>query len=139
LTFFVDANVFICSIESGSRGDACRDILSAVATEQAAGTTSVSVIEEVWHVELSRRGPFEGLTSGVVDSLPSLLPVSPDALAIALRLDVSRAGANDRLHVATCILHEIEVVVSADRDFDAFEEVRRVDPTDADAVAELLG
>ena len=34
--------------------------------------------------------------------------------------------------------NSIPAVVSADRDFDEFDEVRRIDPLDAGAVATLL-
>jgi len=33
-----------------------------------------------------------------------------------------------RWHVATCLIHEIEAIVSPDIDFDAIGEVRRIAP-----------
>jgi predicted nucleic acid-binding protein len=138
LTFFLDANVFIYSAEAGPTGEACGAILREVGAGRADGTSSVGAIEEVWHFELSRPGFADGLTANILEAISTFLPVTEEALALALQFDVARPGANDRLHVATCVLNEIEVVVTADRDFDEFDEIQRVDPLDADAVAELL-
>lgn len=68
-----------------------------------------------------------------------LLAVTDEVMKAALELGEPVLGSNDRVHVATCRLSAIEVIVSAGREFGAVEGLRRVDPLDADAVAALVG
>lgn len=67
-----------------------------------------------------------------------LLAVTDEVIGLALELDARRIGANDRVHVATCRVHGLGTIVSADRGFDAVQGLRRVDPLDTSAVAALL-
>jgi len=140
LSFFVDANVPIYAVTgSGGYGDACANLLRAVAGG-AEGRMSVAALEEVWHVELSgRAGAAGGMTERAFALFSPLLGVTEEVVRVALALDAPTLGANDRIHLATCLVNGIEVIVSADAGFDSSDEVRRVDPVDDRAVAELLG
>jgi predicted nucleic acid-binding protein len=140
LTFFVDANVVIYgAVESPFRAP-CLALLEAVARGRADGRTSSAVLEEVWHVELSgRAGVLDGLARHAYTLFTPLLPVGDDAFRRALDLDFTRLGANDRLHVGTCLAHGIDVVVTADTGFDEVSGLTRIDPLDAAAVEDLLG
>jgi predicted nucleic acid-binding protein len=64
--------------------------------------------------------------------------VTETALTRALALDAPALEPNDRLHLGTCVSHDIEVVFTADRGFDGIGGVARVDPLDAVAVERLL-
>lgn len=139
MTFFVDANVVIYTAVTGPWREACLDLLEAVAGGRAEGRTSPSVLEEVWHVERSgRAGPIDGMTKRAYAVFAPLLPVTDEAFRTAMALDATGLGTNDRLHVGTCLAHGLEVVVSADRAFDAVAGVRRVDPADGGAVRALI-
>ena len=65
-----------------------------------------------------------------------------EIFACALDLDDTSIGANDRVHLATCLAtclaNGIDTILSADRGYDAVEQLRRVDPLDTPAVEELL-
>jgi len=136
LTFFVDANVVIYSAVDCPLRAPCLAILEAVAGGQADGRTSTAVLEEVWHVELSgRAGALDGLAQRAYTLFTPLLPVVDQAFRIALSLDAAQLGANDRLHVGTCLAHGIDVVATADRDFDEVTAITRIDPLDPAAVA----
>jgi predicted nucleic acid-binding protein len=139
LSFFVDANILIYSaVESEYRGP-CLEILEAIARGDAAGRTSTAALEEVWYVELSgRAGDLTGLTEHGYAIFSPLLPVTDEAFRLALSLDVGAIGPNDRLHVAACLAHGIEVIVSADAQFDGVTGIRRVDPLNARARRRLL-
>ena len=140
MTFFVDANVVVYSSARDSPyRDACVATMTAIARGEAEGRTSSAVLEEVWHLELSGRlRGFEGATARAYAALGPLLPVTDEAFRRALGLDAPALGANDRLHVATCVAHGIELVVTADRGFDSVAELRRIDPLDGPALAALL-
>lgn len=140
MSFFIDADVLVYSAVDGPYRDACLEILAAVAVGEADGKTSTAALEEVWYLEWSRRvGAIDGLTRDAHTLLAPLLPVGDDVFRIALGLDAESLGPNDRLHVATCDLAQIDVIVSADRGFDAVDGLRRVDPLDAGALDGLRG
>ena len=138
MTFFVDANAILYSAFEGPGRENCLKLLEAVAAGDAQGRTSPAVLEEVWHV--ARRdggGRLDGLTRAALEIFSPLLPVTEDAFVHALSID-HRGLANDRLHLGTCAVHDIDVVLTADRAFDGVKGVDRVDPLDAEAVEQLL-
>jgi uncharacterized protein len=136
--FFVDANVVIYAAVDGEYRDACAAVLEAV-VERADGRTSPAVLEEVWHIERSGRlGDLDGLAARAHRIFTPLLPVTDEAFARALGVDVVGLGTNDRLHAGTCAAHGVEAIVTADRAFDGVPGLRRVDPLDARARARLL-
>ncbi len=140
MTFLVDANVIVYSAVPSDHREDCLELLAAIARGDADGRTSTAVLEEVWQLELSgRAGDLDGLTARAYAVLGPLLPVSDESFRLALGLRAPTLGANDRLHVATCLTHGIDTVVSADRSFDSVPEVRRVDPQDESARSALLG
>lgn len=139
MTFFVDANAIIYSALEGPGRDPCLRVLKAVAAGDAQGRTSPAVLEEVWHVALRRYpGQLDGLVESALTIFSPLLPVTEEALRRALALGDSGLGPNDKLHVGTCRMEGIEVVLSADRAFDQAEGIERVDPLDPTAVERLL-
>lgn len=107
---------------------------------QVEGAISTSVLEEVLHVELRTTTlDLRGVAGLAYGMFTPLLPVTDEVMKLALGLGELALGSNDRVHVATCRLNEIDVIVSADRGFDSVSGLRRVDPLDADAVAALVG
>jgi predicted nucleic acid-binding protein len=138
VTFFVDANVIVYAAAEGDYRNACAELLQAI-VDGAEGRTSPAVLEEVWHIERSGRlGPLDGLAERAHRIFSPLLPVTDDAFARALAIDVRQLGTNDRLHVGTCAVHGIGTIATADRGFDAAPGLQRVDPLDAAARRRLL-
>jgi len=131
VSFFVDANVFIYAAAPSEYRAPCLEVLDAIARGDVEGRTSTAVLEEVWHVELSgRAGRLGGLTERVYTLMTPLLAVSDEVFGRALSLESTSLGANDRLHVATCVTHGMDVVLTTDAEFDGLDEVRRIDPLD---------
>jgi predicted nucleic acid-binding protein len=140
LTFFVDANILVYSgVRDSPFREPCLEIMAAITRGDVEGRTSTAVLEEVWHLELSGRiRELDGLAARAYAILGPLLPVSDETFRRALGLDAGALGANDRVHVATCLTHGIDVLVSADQGFDSVPEIRRVDPLDGPARRALL-
>ena len=139
MTFFVDANIVIYSAVDSPYRNACFDILEAVAAGDAPGRTSTAALEEVFHAEISGKGgAIRGLASYAYSAFTPLLPVTDEILRRALDLEAPKLGANDRVHVATCLVNDIDLIVSADRGFDSVKGLRRVDPLDERARRRLL-
>lgn len=140
MSFFVDANVLVYAAVASEYREPCLEILEAVAKGTAEGRISTAVFEEVWHIELSgRAGELGGLAKRTYTVFTPLLPVTDEIVARALSLDAPRLGANDRIHVATALANGIDVIVTADADFDGVPGIRRIDPFDGTARRLLLG
>ena len=137
MSFFVDTSVIVYAVADVAFRDACRTVLEhAMAGD---GRTSTAVIEEVWHLELRQRpAGLDGLAARTVDALTPLLAVTDAIVRRALALPPSRLGANDRIHVATCLEHDLDTIVTVDEGFDGIHGLRRVDPRDHDAIRRLL-
>jgi predicted nucleic acid-binding protein len=139
VTFFIDANVLLYSAGESDYQDACLEVLAAVTEGTAEGRSSTAVLEEVWHAEISGKGgAIRGLAQYAYDVLRPLLPVTDEIFRRALEVAAPRLGANDRVHVATCLVNEIDIIISADNGFDGVKGIRRVDPLDERARHRLL-
>jgi predicted nucleic acid-binding protein len=142
MTFFVDANVIAYAQLAGPHRDACLTLLDAVARGDADGRTSAAVLEEIWHLELSgKAGDLGGLTERAYTIFAPLLPVTDEAFRLALTIGSSMPtlGANDRVHAGTCRANGIDMIASADRDFDGIAGLRRIDPGNARDWRTILG
>jgi predicted nucleic acid-binding protein len=141
VTFFVDANVVVYSAVPSEYRDGCLQVLEAIARGEVGGRTSTAALEEVWYIERSgRAGKLDGLTEHAYTLFTPLLLVTDESfrLALALAVEAPQLGTNDRLHVGTCLAHEVGVIVSADAGFDGVRGIRRVDPLDARSRRRLL-
>lgn len=138
--FFIDTNVFVYAVaeESPHRAGAAATI-EALGAGTASAVTSVTVIEELWHLELRGRVPgLDGAADAAFTLMRPVLAVTDEMVEAAFRLKVAGLGANDRIHVATCQAHGISTVLTADRAFDGVPGIRRVDPADLAEVRTLL-
>ncbi len=137
---FIDAAVIAYTRYDAPQRQACTEIMSWVAEGRLPATTSVLVIEEVWHLELRGRPPLPAGTARLASELfPVLLSVTPDHLRDAMQRDSPGLGTADRLHAVVAIEAGCEVIVTTDRAFDALAGLRRVDPLDTAAVKALVG
>jgi predicted nucleic acid-binding protein len=130
-TFFLDANILIYSRSSppSEYRDSCLEILDAIERDEVDAQISTAVLEEVWNLELTDRvGAIDGLAADAHELFSPVLPVTDEIFARALALPHSKIGAKDRVHVATCLEHGIERIVTADKGFDAVAGLQRIDP-----------
>lgn len=141
MAFFVDANVIVYAATPSPYQESCLNILQAAAANPQLATTSVAVLEEAWHIELSgRAGDLTGMTRDARTVFDPPLAITPAIFDRAMSLgSVDRLGANDRIHAATCLETGISIIVSADADFDDLPGLRRIDPLNRRAVRGLIG
>ena len=141
MPFFVDANVIVYAATPSPYRESCLSIVEAVAANPQLGVTSVAVLEEAWHIELSgRAGDLSGMTLAARTVFDPPLPITSTVFDRARSLGLSdRLGANDRIHVATCLEAGISIIVSADAGFDQLPGLRRIDPLNSTEVQRLFG
>jgi predicted nucleic acid-binding protein len=138
--FFVDTNVFVYAVAEDSPYQAgAAATMEAIGAGRASAVTSVTVIEELWHQELRGRLPgLDGAAEAAFVLMRPVLDVTGEVLDRAFDLKVRGLGANDRIHVATCLVNGLDTVLTADRAFDSAPGLRRVDPADLAEVRRLL-
>lgn len=132
---FVDSNVPIYAAGEPDRlQPPCLQIMRAVAATSGTFVTNAEVLQEVLHV--SRRGGRSSRGRTVFDVFAEamgreVLPIDRADVVQAAQLAEAaktRISTRDFVHLATMRRHGIERIVSADRDFDAFPEITRLDP-----------
>ncbi len=110
----------------------CGAILRRVDTGDLDATTSVEVVQEILHRYLSIRRAETGIAMAreVLDVFAPVLPVTHAVLRRVPGLvgAYPTLSARDLIHVATCLVEGIDVIVSPDRAFDQVREIRRLDP-----------
>lgn len=140
---FLDANVALYAAGNPHPlKEPCARVMQAVGNTIGAFLTNAEMLQEVLHV--SRRGArsARGRTvfTVVADTLgTAVLPVERADVVLAHEL-AERAGARvsarDLIHVATMRRHGLSRIASADRGFDGFEGVTRLDPAALDEWAD---
>lgn len=138
---YIDSNVFLYAIGAPHRyRDACRALLESTAARRLRGEVGVEVLQELVH-HRRRRGDPEATSRGRQAAAICLAVhdlTSEDMLvAFGLMDRHPELPTRDALHAAVALQRGMEVVVSADADFDMVLGLRRVDPLDRTAVATL--
>jgi uncharacterized protein len=109
-------------------------IVRLVRDGQLDGVISAEVVQEILHRFVAIRRPDIGARLAR-DALDLFSPVLPITHAVMARMPALIEGypslaARDLVHVATCLEHGLDTIVSPDRGLDAVSEVRRLDPPD---------
>lgn len=136
---FVDTAVIAYSRYDAPQRAACTDLLRLVATGRLAATTSVLVLEELWHLEQRGRPALPAGTTRAAHALfGTVLDLRAGHLLAALELPDSALGTADRLHVAVALEAGCDTVITTDRDFDTVGGLSHTDPEDRQAVARRI-
>lgn len=130
---FIDANVFLYA----TGGDhpyrrPCSGVLAMIKAGAIQAESSVEVVQEVTHARFRRsRDRSAARKAGdLVRQSVHIHAVEPHDLERALDLFErhNRVSMRDAIHAATALNRGIDKVISADRGFDEFEELTRIDP-----------
>ncbi|MGI8944667.1 MAG: type II toxin-antitoxin system VapC family toxin [Thermoleophilaceae bacterium] len=142
---FVDSNIFIYALGEEHRyRDPCRALVALLAGGEVAGETSTEVVQEVVHVRRRRTGDGADAVRRGREILAWGLPLHDFTRAdLELSLELLSAHtelpARDAVHAATARNRGIDLILSADGDFDALDLVERIDPAAPDAIGRLRG
>lgn len=134
MTVFVDTAVFMYAAGSDHPlREGCRDVLRNAQAGELDATTSAEVVQEILHrfTGTSRHADGIRLARSALSLFRPVLLIDHDVMARTSELAQRHAGARarDLVHVATCLAHGLEAIVSPDEDFDRIAEVRRIDPS----------
>jgi len=131
--YFLDANVLMYAAGAAHPlREPCRRALQRAVDLRVRLVTDAEVLQEILHryAAIRRLEVAETVYRSAVDVCDEVLPVTERDTARAL--DLLRAHAHltprDAVHVATMEAAGVQLVLSADRDFDGVPSVQRVDP-----------
>lgn len=137
---YIDTNIFIYAIEGNPKyGKACAKILFDIQNRKFKATTSVQTLVEIINVltyinkELKKR-KMQALDIQNNIELILSLPITwfdLDFFTIkkASSYKYNITGA-DYVHAATMEINSIKEIITADKDFDKVDIIKRIDPLD---------
>ncbi|MEA3339074.1 MAG: type II toxin-antitoxin system VapC family toxin [Chloroflexota bacterium] len=131
---FIDANIpmYAAGAEHSLKYPSLQ-ILEAAATGKIAAVTNTEVIQEIMHRYASLNFREKGLEVAelFLQVTPNVLPVTKKDMiqALALYQAFPQVQARDTVHAAVMQSNGVTIIITADRHFDRFAGLRRVDPT----------
>jgi predicted nucleic acid-binding protein len=112
----------------------CAGILLGVARREIDVVTDCEVVQEILYryTRLGRRNEGIQVALDLFKVVLTVLPVGEEDVrrAIGFMETYRRLSPRDAIHAAVMLNNGVSEILSVDRDFDAMEEVRRVDPGD---------
>lgn len=141
---FLDSNVFLyASGDAHAYREPCRTIIDGLRRGEFRGECSTEVAQEAAHVRFRRTGDRRSARAlgELIATACELHGFEPRDLSFALELFAGheRLSLRDAAHAATALNRGIELIVSADSDFDVLTDLTRLDPLDAATAARLRG
>ncbi len=134
---FVDANVpMYAAGREHPLKEPCLRVLEAAALGRVAAVTDAEVLREILHryASIGHRDEGAEVAELFLQVVGEVLPVTREDMvqAIALYRRHPEVQARDAVHAAVMQNNEVLLIVTADRHFDRFVGLRRVDPMDFD-------
>ncbi len=130
--YFIDSNVFFyAKVFDREYGDACARVLGKIEKGELEATTSTLVV-----VELANALRKHGLSDEVKDVVDAVFSLdirvfevdSLDVRTAARIYDEFRVSPYDCVHAAVMKKAGVDEIISADKDFDKIDWIRRRDP-----------
>ncbi len=134
---FLDANVFMYAAgKPHAYKDSCLHILEDVESEALAAAVNTEIFQELLYRYSHIGVPEKGiqLCNDILGYPLAILPITKADIVRAVELfnHTKHTGvkARDAIHAATLKNNGITELISADRDFDNFDFLTRIDPLD---------
>ncbi|MCL4369633.1 MAG: type II toxin-antitoxin system VapC family toxin [Chloroflexi bacterium] len=130
----LDSNIpMYAAGQEHSYRDSCQRVLERIVAGELEAVTNVEVHQEILHryIALGLAAKGREVSQDFQYLVPRVLPVSLEEIELARDLSARypELPARDLIHLSVMLNHGIEVVVSADRHFDRFSEIHRLDPS----------
>ncbi len=132
---FIDANIpmYAAGAEHPLKSPSLQ-VLEAIARGKIAAVTNTEVIQEIMHryAALDLREQGVQVAELFLQVVPNVLPVTKEDMIQALTLyqTLPEVQARDAVHAAVMQNNGVTIIITADRHFDRFAGLQRVDPAD---------
>jgi len=115
----------------------CKRVMELAKANSSDYCVDTEILQEILYVYYSRGETDRGIgvAQDILGMFPTIIPITTAEITIAMRLmsETRRLSARDAIHAAVVINHNLEGIVSADRDFDRIPGLRCFDPIEATA------
>lgn len=131
--YFLDSNIIMYAIGGPhALKSPCQRVIELVEQQQLHVVTNTEVIQEILYryTAINRRALAVETGNLVMDIVEETFSVTADDMRLAGLLVHKHAQVNvrDAVHAATMIQHRVRSILTADRHFDQFTQLRRIDP-----------
>lgn len=133
MTYYIDTNVWVYAMIAHPKyGEKCKEILKKIEEENLEAAISTQVLGEVAGVLYSKYKVKDTTSQlNAVLSYPiDIYIIHPDVIRVAAEYardyDIT---PYDGIHIALAIEHNVRDIISADKELDKVELIRRIDPT----------
>lgn len=133
--YFLDSNIIMYAIGAPHPlKEPCIRIVERIEERQLVAVTDTEILQEILY-----RYYAVGNASLALDAASHLtviveetFPVLPEDIQFAMQLLRQHGGSNvrDAIHCATMVQNKVRSILTADRHFDQFPQLRRIDPAD---------
>lgn len=136
--YFLDSNIIMYAI-GGSHPlkVPCVGVIQRIQERRLAVVTNTEVLQEILYRYRAIDQPdlAAETTRVVMEIVEEVLSVTVDDIHFAMELLHAKNIMNvrDAIHCATMVRNKIRSILSADRHFDQFDRIRRIDPRKFDA------
>jgi len=132
-SYFLDANILMYAAGAAHPlREPCREALTRAVDQEVGLVTDAEVLQEILHryFSLGRPEIARAVYDSAVRLCDEVLPIDErhTSRALELLLEHSELSPRDAIHVATMEDHGLVRLLSTDQDFDAVDQVERIDP-----------
>ena len=132
-SYFLDANILMYAAGAAHPlREPCREALTRAVEQQVSLVTDAEVLQEILHryFSLGRPEIARAVYDSAVRLCDEVLPIDErhTSRALELHLEHRELTPRDAIHVATMEDHGLDRLLSTDQDFDAVDQVERIDP-----------
>lgn len=128
---FLDTSVLLLAVGGDhAQRSTCRGVVAAIETGEIDGHASVEAVQEYVHHRRRRSARTALEEAASLRRMLTLHAFDEAVLDEALRLMATTSiRGRDAVHAATALRNQFDRIVSADRDFESLNGLRRIDPS----------
>ena len=135
MTYYIDTNIFLYTANPRDpHYSACKNILKLAGQEKISSVTSVLTFEEIIFYSQKSDSIENGINicNFILKNPIGIISLTQTIIFKFLQLakKYPKIRSADLIHTSTCLLNNIDSVISVDRDFDKISEIKRIDPSD---------
>lgn len=130
---YLDTNFYIYSSDKNNQFyEECYRFIKYSIHNRITLTTSVETFQEIIHFSRNRREPHRGLdiAKHALELTDSILPITRETIGVFLeKANVYiKMTSRDILHLAVCLENNIDQIVTYDKEFKNFKEIKTLLP-----------
>lgn len=134
-SYFLDANVLMYAAGAAHPlREPCREALTRAVDQEVSLVTDAEVLQEILYryFSIGRAEVARAVYDSAIRLCDEVIPIDEGhtSRALELLLEHGELSSRDAIHTATMEDHGLDRLLSTDRDFDALDQVERIDPAE---------